>query len=567
MCKQNKEKKKSKAFKIIRRVILGIAGVVVIGIIAFTIILWYPIKFCILPFIPAQETYDLVDIAMTEEERLADFKAAYEYAVLSNPAYGEYEDLYGFNFEEMYNEYCEYIRECEDDADFCFVLFTFLRNVPSGHTNLAIFDPGELRTCGFEMCSEFSSDQEVNSYLYSWEKYIEQSFAKYDLDNTESVGYFYKGGQYLSGATSGDEMGSVLLEINGKKPEEYALEPLQYYSLKYDHQYNHPYRDTIRFNDTYGEPVKIKLLLISGEVIEETVYSDEKFNFALELDYNYQKKDPEYALARKEEPTSDDSSASSSPSASPAADSSKVYSITVDDDNNLVYVKISSCSLGGMEGYEEEITKALEGHDNVILDFRGNGGGSGAFCQTYIYPYLFTDNLIAKENIIMGANDSTTAWSDKLGNRLLYKLAVKEDGTIEVNTETKYEGKADRDRNIYVLTDDSTFSSADICVGVLDLKENVTIIGSNTYGEGQSGSIFTGMLPASHLIVNFTPGHNTLLAHDNGAYGTAPDIICPNDVDAYRVGIELFGTDLRGSYENMLKWDDTLNKAIELINE
>ena len=116
------------------------------------------------------------------------------------------------------------------------------------------------------------------------------------------------------------------------------------------------------------------------------------------------------------------------------------------------------------------------------------------------------------------------------------------------------------------MTDDSTFSSADICVGVLAPKENVTLIESNTYSEGQSGTIFTGKLPASHLTVNFPPGHNTLLPHDIGAYGAAPDIICPNDVDSYRVGIELFGTDLKHSYENLLKWDNTLNKAIELIN-
>ncbi len=201
-----------------------------------------------------------------------------------------------------------------------------------------------------------------------------------------------------------------------------------------------------------------------------------------------------------------------------------------------------------------------------FLNFRGNGGGNGIFCQQYIYPYLFTDNLIVEEKIIMGANDSTTAWAGKLFNKIFYSPVFRDDGTIEVTSQTEYEGRGDRERNIYVLTDDSTFSSADHCVGVLSRKDNVTLIGSNTYGEGQSGEIFTGMLPESHLIVNFTPGHNTGLTLENGAYGTAPDIYCPNDADSYRIGIELFGAEIKSSYENMLKWDATLNKAIELMN-
>lgn len=493
----------------------------------------------------AAESYDIIDISMTPKERLDDFAAVYEYAVLSNPSTPEYEKLYGIDFEEMYEEYQNLIVNCEDDFDYFFLVFSFLQTNPSGHAYITVPSPQSLRKNGFQMVHFWGNEKNEDEYLYSWEQYLKESFKQYDLDNTAISNFEYHDGEYVlryqEGAT---EYGDILLEIDGRKPTEYAYDSPQFFSLEYDEANQIAYRTNIMFNEKFGQEVNIKIKKRSGEIVEESAYIDEKFNFALRYKGAYDKNES-FGF---EDTTNQN------------------YSIAEDDSNNLVYCKINACT-GNMDTFNDEFSAALEGHDNVIIDLRGNTGGKAVYCETYLYPQLFKDEKQVTYHVEVGSNKDTVKWGKIPFNKKYYNTHVGSDKSVSFTVEDTYVGSASKDYNIYVLTDKVTLSSADRIACVLGMNDNVTLVGGATGGEGMSGMIFSGLLPESRLVMAYVPCHNTDITPDNSAYGTPVDIICPTTCEELIIKDSMEASGLNSEdYKARQSWDGTLNHVIELIN-
>lgn len=492
----------------------------------------------------AADSYDIIDISMTEEERLADFKAAYEYAVLSSPSTPEIEELYGIDFEKLYEEYCGYIRECQNDFDYIFLLYSFLETFPSGHAYVTVPSPENLRKTGFQMTENWGNTDMEDEYLYSWQQYLYSVFEEYDIDDTPLHTYDYIDGEYILRYTEGaEEYGDVLTAIDGRSPMDYTFDSPCFNTLAYDENHGVAYRTKIQLNDRFGRKVTVTLRDMNGETREETAYIDEKFNFVTRLRNAYSKGE---AIGYKDT-------------------TQKQYTITEDDKYNLVYIQIRACT-GYMDDFTSELSSALEGHDNVIIDLRGNDGGLAIYCEEYLYPLLFTDDLEFDNHFIVGNNDNTLSWAKETYIRDNYNSRISRDGTIEFSEHSHYIGKADKDYRIFVITDNETFSSADHITAVLGMKENVTIVGSNTSGEGISGMIFTSLLPNSRLVIAYTPCYNTNISPANSVYGTPVDIIRPTTGEEIRLKYSKMaaGIDCE-SYENRLLWDGTLNEVIEMI--
>lgn len=560
MSKTLKAKKPiSKARIIIGRILQGIAITVAAGLLIFILINNYLFRQLIYILMPAPSNIERIDISMTTDERLEDFDKAYEYAVLSCPDKETFEEAYQIDFEEIYNTYREFVKECDSDMDYFYILFTFLQDIPSGHTGMFFPDAAALRKNGFQMNMDCGRLDNEDEYLYSWEKYLEESFAEYDMDNTESIGFIYYNGSYVKPyKDDSKDSGAVLLTIDGKAPDSYIYEPLQYYKIEYDEHLNKPFRKCFRFNTRYGKPVTITYELPDGNIETSSVYWDDKYNFVLEADHNFLSLDSEY---KHEKEASDSDGGPKAKSSNSTPD----YEIVIDDEKELVYVAVRECKT--MPDFNKEYQEALTHYDNVILDIRNNGGGIVGFCGLYIYPYLFKDDMNIEDTIRMGANDLTTQWAQTMFCKIFYNARFDDDGTILYKNSIDFHGKADKDYNVYVLTNNETFSSGDITASALGRKESVTLIGTNTGGEGRVGDIFNGVLPNSHLIMIYVPGCNENLQPSNGVSGTAPDIECANTVESIRKSYALRDAGVEVNYESRQEWDLPLLKAIELIQQ
>lgn len=493
-----------------------------------------------------------VDINLSKEDRLKDFEKAYEYAVLNNQNSSEFEKLYGFNFEDIYEDYKNAIADCEDPFEYCFYINSFFKSMPSGHTVLPLQTPDNIRTLGFELIGECGLSKNEDDYLNAWQNCLMDGCLRYDFENTEVDTFLYLNGEYIHEVTDDPNKDwSKLLEINGQTPSELVLEPFQNYILDYDELNQTPYRQAFTLNDKYGEPVTVKLQMNDGTILTKDAYIDDKFSFALSaFDSLYPKENEE-----AEEVESDTT-----------VTEHKYYSINVDEEYDLVYVNSTKCKSAGMETFNDELKAALEGHDNVIIDIRDNTGGEGNFCSAYLYPNLFTDDIVVNDKITLSQNDMTEIWANNPDNKSYYQVIDNNDGTYSFINSYEYNGLAEKKYNIYVLTSNKTFSSGDLIASTLGSFDNVTLIGNNTGGEGREGLIFMSLLPYSHMIVAYSPCKNYDITPANGVYGTSPDIFSANGLDEMinRTELTKAGIDYN-EYENRKLWDKTLNDTLELI--
>ena len=129
--------------------------------------------------------------------------------------------------------------------------------------------------------------------------------------------------------------------------------------------------------------------------------------------------------------------------------------------------------------------------------------------------------------------------------------------TLKGNAETK-------SRNVYVLISGKTASAADGFVAALKNNNAAVIIGTNTAGEGRMTSFLADSFSASGLVFIYMPelAYNSD-GNNNAVYGTAPDIY----VQESSFDENDFAGDDPYVYENRLKWDNVLIKALELIKK
>ena len=565
---EKKEKKAwSKIKKLIVGILIGLAALIIIGLIVLGIILGPALFELGVQLFGASilSSTEIVDVSMTEEERLEDFASLYEIAVEMNPNKEEFERAYEIDLDRMYLDYQEYIKECENDYDFFCICFMFLRDMPSGHTVMRLPIYEDFVKCGFQMVVDRALQKDENKYLYSWGRVFEEEIKKYDLDNVNFPKFVYVDGEYLASEMSdANNIGARLISINGEKPDDYVRGYLFFSAREYDEIHEKTYRDALYFNDRQGQPVSLLCEREDGEEVTIQLYADSMLETTYNMDFNMKRLDPYYGK---------DASVNSDATEEKAnVTESKNYEIVKDEEHGLVYWRIESC-LVSAENDEmmEEIKAALTEYDKLVLDLRYNSGGSESFYSSYVYPVIFKDDDIKHSfSIELKLNEITEKWTKTGVCRLMNNPKIDKEAGIVSYTESMEigEGNGVKDYQVYVLISQATFSSADIITYNLSQYDNVTLIGENTGGEGMDGAIFVWSMPNSHLPFSFSPGINRSITPSNSVYGTAPDVVCTRSVEAFREQVRIgeSGED-PSCYEQRKKWDNVLWEAWKLCEE
>lgn len=191
-------------------------------------------------------------------------------------------------------------------------------------------------------------------------------------------------------------------------------------------------------------------------------------------------------------------------------------------ENNIGYIQISTfddgCYDEFVQKYDEIKSKNIK---SLIIDLRNNGGG-----------------------IVQEATDIADMFTDKGATLLI----TTEKGNKEEITKAKNDRQIDMD--VVILVNENTASASEILTAAIkENKENVSIVGTKTYGKGVIQSIFT-LKDGSGIKLTtneyYTPKHNTI-----NKVGISPDyeIVLPEE----------------NIYAIEEKNDLQLQKAIELL--
>ncbi|HEX6893436.1 MAG TPA: S41 family peptidase [Chryseolinea sp.] len=167
------------------------------------------------------------------------------------------------------------------------------------------------------------------------------------------------------------------------------------------------------------------------------------------------------------------------------------------------------------ENLEYLITGAfnfLKNTDQLIVDVRGNSGGSGGMLQKLISVFL--------------ADRSTSVLTIK------YKQNV-----VQLKTDT--EPLSSYNKPVYVLCDGKTFSAGEGFVMILKNRKRATVIGETTAG---AGNISGPYVVDENFIITIPVGIITDVLTDKGWEGTGvtPDIEVPSK-DALTKALEVIG--------------------------
>ncbi len=501
----------------------------------------------------------LQDKPLTTEQKLEDFEYLYNVLIEHHPHLEEYRDIIGFDFEGNREYYEELIRNTKDDYEFYVMMLMIMEDLPSLHTKLYVESFDGIKESGHNYSKEVRSAFLGSDRSEVWQEHNR----KYILEETGETRFLYYDGKYISslGAIAEQqEQTLILLAIDDEPIDKYIQRKEVSGKLGYDKRNDKVYRHSIGLNLVYGELVKATFQNGNGTVFEREVYIRNK-ECAFEEGNIVPISIPEVdklVISGVEEQDIQNI----------AVDGP--FQVVLDKKRNLSYISIASFTDENIE--KEQFYNAMQmacENDDVILDLRINIGGYREYFLEYVYPWLYKEDISVPLEYYM----DRTIIDDKFDDwviRNYHDLNSAEEymGSV-VKLVDEYQGKGNgvKDKNVYVLISDTTYSAADWVAAILKEYTNAVLIGTDTGGEGLGGTAFFDIMPNSGLtfLVQDCQCFNTD-GTDNSIFGTSPDFYISHTFESIAMRNQLINEDVSFvEYENRLRWDNILLETINMI--
>jgi len=224
------------------------------------------------------------------------------------------------------------------------------------------------------------------------------------------------------------------------------------------------------------------------------------------------------------------------------------------------YLRIPSMRNWSEDTYEAvwNFLDEIKDEDNLIIDIRGNGGGSDVVWingivaplidENSTYEYLMctkcgTMNLALFPEIDKDAHGvyvyNDNSWQDDFP--YIPPKLVGENDTLVRQTDTihSFHKEEHFDGKIWVLVNSRCYSSADSFVYYCQKTGFATLVGTQTRGNGPGYAPLMMALPYSGMIINYDPCLTfNIDGTCNGTIGTTPDIIPADGVSALRTCLD-----------------------------
>ena len=185
---------------------------------------------------------------------------------------------------------------------------------------------------------------------------------------------------------------------------------------------------------------------------------------------------------------------------------------------------------------------------NLIIDLRGNSGGSDLYWQDLIVKPNAKAKLTSERYFLFNQSEITENYISALGVRKKEidelpepLLSQYKDNFTHYTTDTETFDAADKPYSgtIWVLVDDAVYSSSENFVMFCKNTGFATLVGTSTNGDGGMADPILVSLPNSGLIIRFSMFYG--LNGDgssNEENGTKPDIIVTENEDALKKCLE-----------------------------
>ena len=552
-----------------RRIVRGIFRT--IGLIVLTVIILFLIFFGKTTFRTVYKSLDTgykpVDVKMTTEQKLKDLDYMYDLVCLQNPRKELIEKAYGISYEDLYKKYREIVIKTESEYEFFSYMTCFVADLPGLHNFMGL--PDYKRHCadmGYTM-NDIYGTQEMKNYTYSWQEYLRDDVKKYM--EIKPVVLRYVDGSYV--VTTSDKKllderfaGGRLISLNGKDPKTMCFEIFSGYAPTYDCVNNCYYRSVVFFNDRSGVKYSAEILMPDGKTVTTDLYCDPRVEMAF-IDGHSTYPDASETSEKTSEKTGDTVPDVMDPNYVPTT-----YKLTKDAARKLVYLDYKECDRPEAERLVKELQNALDevNAETVILDLRSNPGGTSSVANKILLPVLFSHDVEFNSRNVGKLNDHTKKFDTaitRLFNTADRKIE-KKDGYYYYREDASVKGQATRNYKIYVLTSQSTFSTADLIAVLCKKYDNAVLVGTNTGGEGVGGYAVNCILPESHFGFVYTPTVNEDYPEDS-FNGIQPDVYSARTYEEYLYikDMEKQGKDYE-SYESRQKWDGTLKKVLNMVD-
>lgn len=220
----------------------------------------------------------------------------------------------------------------------------------------------------------------------------------------------------------------------------------------------------------------------------------------------------------------------------------------IDGDGKTAYLKIDSFAL---ENYQEdksaleEFFLQIEGVPDLILDLRGNRGGSDLYWEELLVRPNAKERLTSERYFLFQSSALVNGYASSLGIAAQEIEALPEpllaqygDGFPQYTVDFKEFAPGERPYpgRIWVLVDDQVYSAAENFVVFCKNTGFAALVGTPTGGDGGIADPVLVSLPNSGLIVRFSVFYG-LNADGSGneAKGTEPDHVAADGQEALEV--------------------------------
>ena len=483
----------------------------------------------------------MIPYKMTPKKMLADFEYTCDTIEASLHQLNDYEQLYNINYDELKAEYTELISSCENDAEFYYMMKSFLNAIPSVHTSLIFPDENAYSQLGGYNSAQQTKSFGVQKQAEHFSSVLAEDACKY-CDAKFFLANYMDGKYYF---LSDDAAKIIEIDsINGQDPDLFITDIQSIFKIGYDHINSKLFYSAVVFNDKYGDKAVICGHYTDGSKVETVLY----YSLFASDTISWTANDFENRKFKNGNITLDDP-----------------YNLHIDSENNISYINIGSFSAAAAEELKEKVILAGQ-CENVIIDLRENTGGVSRTEINSLFAPLLTDNISFENIFNFDVNASTEYITPKIADSdSIITETIEINGNKGVFSEKYYViGESEMKHNLFFLIDYNTISAGDEAASFVKQYGLGTLIGNNTAGEGRTGSYLTAVLPNSRLVFNYNFGYNIEENRDNSIYGTAPDIYVRNGIEEF---IEKISQDKSLSFENRLKWDSVLIETLEMIEE